>query len=363
LKKLVYIVITVVFLLSSCGKSNFYEIEGELSNLSDPILYVVYESPEGAVFDTIQTDNKGYFSTVHEAIDDLQSVIIYYQDKERWFTIYPETGTLVKIKGDAQYPRLIQVRGGRINNKLGEYKSKVAALLKEQADRENKTEEASSTSGDSNHQSANITLQLQYIAQDFIKKNPKEKASAILISEYFSDPEENILQVEELLNILSPELNDFYIVKNFRSRIEKAKESIAGAKAPDFNVTNIYGQTFTPDSFLNKYYVLAFTALWCDLCQTEMMMLDRISAEYSKDSLEIMMISLDDDSKEVLELLERDTVKWNLVIDSAGQAIDLFDKYNVNTLPKCLLMDKEGIIILRTTNGVELKETVDKIFK
>jgi peroxiredoxin len=361
LKKLVYIIINVVFLLSSCSKGNFYKVEGELSNLSGTTLYVAYESSGGNVFDTIQTDSKGYFSMVHEAIDGLQSVVIYYQDKERWFTIYPEAGTPVKIKGDAQYPQLVQVKGGRINNKLSEYKSKAAALLKEQADMEN--ESGKESSGSSNHQSANITLRLRRIAQDFIKKNPKEEASAVLLSKYFSDPEENILQSEELLNILSPELNDFYIIKNLRNRVEKAKESIAGAKAPYFNITNIYGQTFTPDSFLNKYYILAFTALWCDLCQTEMMMLDQLSAEYPKDSLEIMMISLDDDSQEVLELLEGDTVKWNLVIDSAGQAIDLFDKYNVNALPKCLLMDKDGIIMLRTTNGVELKETVDGLFK
>jgi peroxiredoxin len=351
-----------VILLFSCDKSNLYRIEGELSNLPDPrVLYVAYESPEGNVFDTIQAGNMGYFSFTHEQIETLQAVTIYYQDKEKWFMIYPEAGKPVQIKGDAQYPGLIRVKGGRINNKLNEYKSKVANLLKEQIDMENKIGEESLT-GNNNHQSANVNLELRRITQDFIMKNPEEEVSAILISEYFTDPE-NILQTEELLNVLSPALNDFYIIKDLKSRIDKAKTSIAGAKAPEFNVTNIYGQTFTPDSFLNKHYILAFTALWCDLCQTEIMLLDQISSEYSKDSLEIMMISLDDDSQEVLELLEGDPIQWNLVIDSAGQAIDLFDKYNVNSLPKCLLMDKEGIIQLRTANGSELKQAVDEIFK
>jgi peroxiredoxin len=348
--------------LFSCGKSNLYKIKGELSNLSDPTLYIAYESSEGDVFDTIQANIKGRFNVIHAPIENLQSVTIYFQDKEKWFAVYPEAGKPVQIKGDTQYPGLIRVKGGRINNKLNEYKNKVAALLKEQTDMENKIEEESPTNSNDTRQSANINLELRRIAQDFIRKNPEEEASAILISENFTDAE-NILQTEELLNILSPELNDFYVVKNLKSQIDKAKTSIVGAKAPEFDVTNIYGQTFTPDSFLNKYYILAFTALWCDLCQTEMMMLDRISSEYSKDSLEIMMISLDDDSEEVFELLEGDSVKWNLVIDSAGQAIDLFDKYNVNSLPKCLLMDKEGVIQLRTTNGAELKQTVDEIFK
>jgi alkyl hydroperoxide reductase subunit AhpC len=325
-------------------------------------LYVVYEAPGGDVFDTIQANNKGRFHVIHEQIENLYSIVIYYQDREKWFTIYPEEGKPIQIKGDAQYPKLIQVKGGRINNKLNEYIRKANALLKEQTDMENKIEEESSASSNNIRQSANVNIELRHIALDFIKKNPKEKASAILISEYFTDSE-NILPAEELLNILSPELNDFYVVKNLKSQIDKVKMSIVGAKAPEFNVTNIYGQTFTADSFLNKYYILAFTALWCDLCQTEMMLLDHISSEYSKDSLDIIMISLDDDSQEVFELLENDPVQWNLVIDSAGQAIDLFEKYNVNTLPKCLLMDKEGVIKLRTTNGEELKQVVDEIFK
>jgi peroxiredoxin len=339
-----------------------YKIEGELSNLSDPVLYIAYESPERDLFDTIQADIKGHFSVTHETVENLQAVTVYYQDNEKWFTLYPEDGKPVEIKGDAQYPRLIRIKGGRINNKLNEYKSKVAALLKEQTDMENKIEEESSTNHNNTNQSANISLELRRIAQEYIKKYPGEEASAILISEYFADPE-NILLTEELLDILSPELNDFYIIKSLRNQIEKAKTSMPGAKAPDFNVTNIYGQTFTPDSFLNKHYIIAFTALWCDLCQTETMLLDEISSKHSKDSLEIMMISLDDDSWDVFELLEGDSIKWNIVIDSAGQSIDLFDKYNINTLPKCLLMDEKGVIKLRTSNGAELKQAVDEIFK
>ncbi|MDR2148625.1 MAG: AhpC/TSA family protein [Tannerella sp.] len=343
MRPFIFNIISVVLLLSSCGNNNLYKVEGELSNLSDSVLYIAYESPRESVFDTIQADSKGQFKNIHEEIEDLQSATIFFDGKEKWFTFYPEAGKTVQIKGDAQSPKLIRVKGGRINDKLNEYKNKVASLLEKEL-------------------SANDNLELRRITQDFIAKNPKEKASAILISEYFSDPE-NIAPTEELLNILSPELADFYIVKDLKNQIDKAKMSMVGAKAPAFNVKNIYGETFTPDSFLNKHYILAFTALWCDLCQTEILMLDQISSEYSKDSLEIMMISLDDSSEDVFELLKGDSIQWNLVIDSASQSIELFDTYNVNSLPNCLLMDKEGVIKLRTTNGAELKQAVDEIFK
>ena len=340
----------------SCSGSNVYQIEGGLSNLENATLYFVYESSEGNVIDTVLCDEQGKFSTIRERDNELQVVTIYYNDRTHWFAVYPEAGKPVQVKGDARYPLSLQVKGGNINNKLSEFKKKTASLLKEHddllfntplANRENAT------------QLANINHELRQSIQNFVTKNPKEEASAILISEYFTDPEE-IIQAEELLNLLNPELDDYYIVKNLKVQIAKAKTTMIGAKAPEFNVTNIYGQTFTVDSFTNKYYILAFTALWCDMCQTEVMMLDNIAKKYPEESIDILLISLDDESNEVRDIIKKDSINWNLVTDSAGQAIKLFETYNVSSLPKCFLMDKEGKIIINTSNGMELQQAVDE---
>jgi peroxiredoxin len=331
--------------------------------LNNTTLYAVYESSEGNRIDTLTCDEKGNFTVFHEQDDNLQAIIFYYNDREEWFTVYPpEAGKTIRIKGDAKYPQLIRIKGSRINNKLSEFKKKAETILKEQADIIHNRDENDLSNGEGSPQLANLHLALKGLAQDFITKNPKEEASVILIKDYFTHPDE-IEQTEDLLDLVSPELNDFYMVKDLRTRITKAKTTMAGAKAPVFNVINIYGKTITPDSFLNKYYVLAFTALWCDMCRTEVMMLDNIATKYPKDSLEILLISLDDETDEVRDMLLRDSIQWNFVTDSAGQAIDLFEKYNVNSLPKCFLMDKYGIIKLRTSNGAELQQIVDEIME
>lgn len=336
-------------------------MEGRLSNLDNPTLYIVYESSEGNTIDTVSCDEKGQFSTTHAQEDNLQVITCYYNDRKQWFSVYPEIGKPIQIKGDANYPQLLQIKGGRINNKLSEFKKKVAVLLKEQANLSNRNENALEN-GEGTLLLTNSQHELRRLAQDFITKNPEEEASAVLISDYFIEPD-NMEQTEELLHLLSPKLDEFYLVKNLKNEIEKAKATAIGAPAPMFKVTNIYGQTFTADSFANKYYILAFTALWCDMCQTEVMMLDDIATQYSKDSLDILLISLDDELEEVRDMIRQDSIQWNLVTDSAGQAIHLFEIYNVSSLPKCFLMDKDGRIKLRTTNGMELKQTVDDIMK
>lgn len=363
MKQTVYI-LSALILVFACDNSNLYRIEGRLSNLDNTTLYVVYESPEANRVDTLACDGKGNFSIVREQEGELQAITFYCNDRAQWFTVYTvdESGKTIRVQGDAKYPALIQVKGNRINNKLLEFKKKAAPILREQADIAGSREKNPLSNGEATPQLANINLELKKMAQDFISRNPNEEASAILIDEYFTQPDE-IAQTEDLLNLLSPELADYYVVKNLRTQIEKTKNTLPGAKAPDFRVTDIYGQTITADSFRNKYYILAFTALWCDMCQAERMMLYEIAQEYPDDSIGILLVSLDDDTGKVRDMLRQDTIRWNLVTDSAGQAISLFEKYNVSALPKCFLVDKDGIIRLRTTNGVELRQTVDEIMK
>lgn len=359
MKRFIYYILSL-FLLFACDTRNRYRIEGKLSNLDNPTLFVVYESSEGNAIDTVSCDEEGRFFLVRERDDDYQAITIYFDGRRQWFTVYPEEGKTIQVKGDAGYPQLIRLKGGRINNKLSEFKKKAAPLYKKWSDMSNQAEEQALTNGDEAIQTANRHYELRGLVQDFVAANPKEEASAILIAEYFTDPEE-VEPIEEVLNLLSPELDDFYIVRNLKAQVEKAKMTLEGAVAPNFKVTNIYGQTFTPDSFRNKYYILAFTALWCDMCQTEAMMLDDLVNKYPKDSLDILLVSLDDEFDSVRNMISRDTIAWNLVTDSAGQSIHLFETYNVNSLPKCFLMDKDGKIKLKTTNGEELKQAVDEI--
>jgi Peroxiredoxin len=360
LKKLFYI-FSIAILLFSCNRDDIYQIEGRLSNLENTTLYVVFESSEGNIIDTITCDEQGKFSIFREHIEGLQMITFYYNDRKNWFEVFPEADKPMQVKGDARYAQLLEVKGGRTNNKLSEFKKKAESLIKERTDLSSNSNDFSLSNREGIPQLANINYELRRMIQGFVAKNPKEEASAILISVYFSNPEE-ILQAEELINQLTPELDDFFIVKNLKSQIAKAKTTMIGANAPGFSVTNIYGKNFTNQSFTNKFFILAFTALWCDMCQTEVMMLDDIVEKYPKDSLDILLISLDEEFNEVHKLYQ-DSIDWNLVTDSAGQAIKLFETYNVSCLPKCFLIDKDGKIILSTANGLELQQAVDEVME
>lgn len=359
----------MVFSFLSCGEEKAYRIEGKLTHLEDETLYAVFMNDGGEkVVDTIQCEEPGHF-LIERIEGDFQEVTLYLDDKTHWVTVYPEKGKKVTITGDAHYPALLHVKGGRINDCLSEMKKELAPLLKEQADLLRQLQ--SGKNGDVNRsikeadvisRLANINHQLCEEAAVLVKKDPDEAASAVLIQLFFMNPDDTRM-LDELLAILDPKLKDFYLVRTLTEYSERINRTALGVKAPDFDVEDIYGKPVCLDSFPQKYVLLAFTASWCDMCQTEDLYLDEIALRYPKEKLDMLLISLDDNQDRVREVLAKDSIEWNLVTDSAGQAVMLFDLYNISVLPRCVLIDEEKKIILKADNGVEVKQTLEKLLE
>lgn len=354
----------VVLFLSSCGGDVPYRIEGKLSNLEDETLYAVFENDTYKVVDTITCEKPGQFS-IKRSEGDFNTVTIFFDHKKRWATAYLIPGEKVTITGDALYPALLQVKGGRINDQLTVFRKSVNPLLKEQADlinilnnKSNHTNTIEET--DIPSRLTNVTHSLSEHAQAYIQEHPDEEASAVLLQYFFMNPDDT-RKMDELLVVLSPKLKDFYLIRKLQEYSVKAQRTSLGAEAPGFNVKNIYGHTVSLDSFPKRYLLLAFTAPWCDMCQTEDLLLDKVAMKYPKDKVEMLLVSLDDDPKEVRKLLAKDSIDWNLVTDSAGQATMLVDLYNVNALPRCFLIDGDGKIIMKTDNGLEIEQTLEKL--
>lgn len=364
--------LTIGILLSlvSCGGNVAYQIEGKLTNLEDQTVYAVFENEDIKVVDTITCEKPGQF-LIQQKQGDFREVTLFFEGKTRWVTAFLEGEGKITISGDINYPTLLKVKGGRINDRLSSMKKELAPLLKERADLARKLH------GDKqNRDSVNIAIEDTDIASrlanvhhlleekvtDLVKKNSKEEASVVLIQTYFMRPDDT-RQMDELLAVLDPKLKDFYLVPKLEEYSTRAKRTALGAEAPDFKVKNIYGKPVSLDSFSKKYLLLAFTAPWCDMCQTEDLYLDKVAMKYPKDKLDMLLISLDEDSKEVRQVLAKDSIAWNLVTDSAGQATMLVDLYNVSALPRCYLIDEEGKIVLRTDNGVEIQQTLEKLIE
>jgi len=351
----------ILCLLSSCKEDVAHLVKVKLDNLNAGNIYAVFEADDMKSVDTLFYDGADAF-TVTQAQADYRTLTLYFENHTLWITIYLEPYKKITLTGDILYPQLVKVKGGKINNALSEFREKVAALLKEQTDLSNAMNPAQKEPNMTERMSrwVNINHELCLQAEAYVEKHPDEEASAILIRDYLTDPD-TPLRTAELLALLNPELADFYVVKELNAFIEKAKQTMTGAKAPDFNVANTKGTSYSRGSFRNRFLIMAFVSMWHDDCQTNELLLDEIRTSYSEDTLGIMLVCLDEYPQKVREQVRNDSIQWNIVTDSAGQAISLIDLYNVNVIPRCYLIDRGGSIVLKTENGVELKHMLEKI--
>lgn len=355
------LVFCLLLCVCSCGNNKTYKVEGKLTNLQDQLVHIVYEGSGDRVMDSITCTSPGKFKFELDQ-EGFNFATLYFEDRTKYITVFLEPKQKVVITGDITYPQLVQVKGGRINDKLTDFYKKNAALIKDQIDWAKAMAEANDVSGSSDILSklTNVRHQIEESALAYICDHPKEAASAVLIQTYFITPDDT-RKLDELLAVLSPELNDFFLVKEMAEYSTRAKRTALGAEAPDFSVKNIYGKPFALDSLKSTYKILAFIAPWCEMCQTDILHLDKVATNYKEDKLEILLVSLDDDPNEVRDFLKQDSIKWNVVTDSANQAAMLFDLYNVSALPRCFLIDEEDKIILKTDNGAEITQILGNL--
>ncbi|MDL2277740.1 AhpC/TSA family protein [Parabacteroides sp. OttesenSCG-928-G07] len=352
----------IICCLSSCSKNYTYRIEGKLSNLEDQTIYIVFEREDYRVVDTVICEKSGQFK-FDQKLDNFNTANIFFENRSQWIKVYLEPGVKISISGDAKYPLLFNIKGGKINEQLNAVRKDVSSLLKEYTDLSNQMNHTSNSVEETDIVSkiANIQHQLTEHAVEYIKNHPEREVSVALIQRYFSDPDDT-RKMDELLALLDPELKNFYLTKELEQYSVRAKRTAIGMEAPGFNVKNIYGESISLDTFSNKYLLLTFTAPWCDMCQTEDLYLDKIVTTYPSEEIDVLLVSLDDKSNEVRETLSNDSIQWNLVTDSAGQATMLLDLYNVSVLPRSFLIDEEGKIIMKTESGTEIKQTIEKLF-
>lgn len=133
-----------------------------------------------------------------------------------------------------------------------------------------------------------------------------------------------------------------------------------GEQAPNFSLTDINGNKFSLSDFKGKVVVLDFMATWCPTCNKVMDTLKAINEKY-KDN--IVMITIDIDKKESDQDLktfkEKYEADWIFARDTAG----LITKYHVDTIPKLVIVDKNGGITFTHAGDIsesKLSEEIDK---
>ncbi|MBN1781880.1 TlpA family protein disulfide reductase [bacterium] len=153
-----------------------------------------------------------------------------------------------------------------------------------------------------------------------------------------------------------PGNRDVILLEDMIDKAENAKRVIAGAIAPDFEVTTLDGHIFKLAECKNKYVFLDFWGIWSEPSLREIPNIKKLSNMIPESDLVVLGITRGD-----VEKLRKFTNTWQIHYPNAAGDETLFYKYGITRFPATFLVGPDGIIAARDLQGDQLTSQVLKI--
>jgi cytochrome c biogenesis protein CcmG/thiol:disulfide interchange protein DsbE len=127
-----------------------------------------------------------------------------------------------------------------------------------------------------------------------------------------------------------------------------------GTLAPDFTLPALSGEDVTLSDLRGKPVVLAFFASWCNPCEKDMPVLQRLQDE-NPDDLYVIGVNFEDFRGDTEAFVERLGVTFPALIEDAAKN-PVGKAYDVNAMPDTLFIDANGIVQERLYGQVSEKD-------
>lgn len=198
-----------------------------------------------------------------------------------------------------------------------------------------------------------------YGLRDIFEFMEPAKRSAY-IDEIFSahGPDTKVMlmyNLQELSTLITPEqFNALYekLTKDadvLESGIDFSGLKPAGPKAPDqlheFTVKLIDGKDFSPSQLKGKYFLIDFWGTWCAPCIEEIPYIEKAYEKFKGKGFEIISLAFSSPEEDFKERRKINPMPWLHALLSDADAEKIASLYNVEFIPKMLLVSPEGDIM------------------
>ena len=167
-------------------------------------------------------------------------------------------------------------------------------------------------------------------------------------------------KVADALNARHPK-NAF--VTNFVQSVNVPGQLFVGDMAPEIELPDTEGNMFKLSSLRGQYVLLDFWAAWCRPCRMENPNVVAAYQKYKNKGFTVLGVSLDRDKNAWLSAIQQDNLTWTHISDLQFWQSAAARTYNVSSIPKSFLLDKEGRIIAMDLRGPALDAKLSEIFK
>ena len=177
----------------------------------------------------------------------------------------------------------------------------------------------------------------------------------------------------ERTNILLLEYGEQYLAdfpdelaerKNVLSMsMNQMKSQMLGVPAPEIAQADTTGMIRKLSSMKGKVVLIDFWASWCGPCRRENPNVVKLYNKYKSKGFEVFSVSLDQDRERWVKAINDDGLLWsNHVSDLKFWQNEAARTYSVQSIPRTILVDKNGLVVSRDLRGEGLEAKLKEIF-
>ncbi|MFD2553546.1 TlpA disulfide reductase family protein [Sphingobacterium tabacisoli] len=187
----------------------------------------------------------------------------------------------------------------------------------------------------------------------FIKNNPTSFVSLMILYSILTiDDDES---AKKYFAFLSQDLRESVEGKLVEDKINASVNSLKNKKMPPFEMENFVGIKISSDQYKGKYLIIDFWATWCSPCIAKMPELIEIH-KIHKNQIKVLSISLDRNLELCKQKVNELGMNWDNICDTQAGRSPTIINYNVKSIPRILVCDKEGIVIY--DSDIDKKESL-----
>ena len=136
-----------------------------------------------------------------------------------------------------------------------------------------------------------------------------------------------------------------------------------GTKLENFTLNDVNNQSQSLYKNLGKYTIIDFWASWCAPCRKENPHVVAMYSKYKDLGLNIIGISLDDDKDRWLNAIKKDQLTWVQLSNLKGWDEPLLQLLKVKSIPKTIIVDRNGVIVAKDLRGKDLETKLAELFE
>lgn len=183
--------------------------------------------------------------------------------------------------------------------------------------------------------------QMKYAADYFKSPQVKEALIHHIATVYVDNF--GVKNIEELQNLYHTYVKDPALLAVYDAKLQRWDLCRPGRISPDFKAVDIDGKEWTLRDFRGKYVYIDMWATWCGPCRREVPYLKQLEEKFVDAEIVFIGLSLDKDKPKWEEMVKGGSLVG--VQLHIGNESSFLDAYRVESIPRFVLIGKDGVII------------------